>query len=82
MILLQRSHALHDRPRRLYVGGAVVLLQSITLSMIAPADVTSVERWFSLRLLTRDSTNVGEGVDGHRGIHGKKLRVSIIAPPT
>jgi len=50
--------------------------------MIAPADFTSVERWFSLRLLTRDSTNVGEGVDGHRGIHGKKLRVSIIAAPT
>ena len=37
------------RPRRLYVGEAMVLLQSGHALHIAPADFTSVERWFSLQ---------------------------------
>jgi hypothetical protein len=70
------------RPRRLYVGGAVVLLQSRRAPHTVPADFTSVERWFSFRFGTRDGDNVREGVNGRGEIRGKKRRVSITAPPT
>ena len=47
----------------------------------APADFMSVERWFSFRLRTRGSDNVGESVDGRRIIRGNKRTIPIIAPP-
>ena len=60
----------------------MILLQSRHALHIAPADFTSVERWFSFRLGTRGADNVREGVDGRRKTHGEKRRVSITAPPT